>query len=175
MRGGIPHAGRCDDASPYDPSLESDQFFHQGRIDMPKELSELLAELSTHAKNVEEDFAAIAKETDAKAAERRDRTRAAATAAVDSLEQGVSSVEDSVAGHWRALQGRVSSEVTDIQAGIAERQHERDVDHAERQAAEAEERAARSIAFAVAAVQTSGLAVLDSAVARREAEAVKHQ
>ena len=65
---------------------------------MAKELSELLAELSTQAKNVEDDFAAIAEETDAKAAERRDRTRAAATAAVDSLEQGVSSVED--VGRW---------------------------------------------------------------------------
>jgi Holliday junction resolvasome RuvABC endonuclease subunit len=148
---------------------------HERRIDVAKELSELLAELSTQAKNVEDDFAAIAEETDAKAAERRDRTRAAATAAVDSLEQGVSSVEDAVAGHWRALQDRVNSEVTDIQSGIAERQQERAVDHAERQAAAADERAARSVAFAVAAVQTAGLAVLDSAVARREAESVKRQ
>ena len=142
---------------------------------MAKKLSDLLAELSTKAKNVEDDFAAIAEETDAKAVERRDRTRAAATAAVDNLEQGVSSVEDAVAGHWRALQDRVSSEVVDIQADIAERQHERDVDHAERQAAAADERAARSVAFALAAVQTAGLAVLDSSVARREAEAVKRQ
>jgi hypothetical protein len=140
---------------------------------MAKELSEQLADLSTQAKKVEDAFAAIAEETDAKAAERRDKTRAAATAAVDTLEQGVSSVEDSVAGHWRALQGRVSSELTDIQTGIAERQHARDVEHAEQQANVAAERAVRSVAFAAAAIETAGLAVLDSAVARREAEALQ--
>ena len=140
---------------------------------MVKAWSEQLADLSTQAKKVEDGFAAIAEETDAKAIERRDKTRAAATATVDKLEQDIASVEDSVAGHWRALQDRVSSEITDIQAGIADRQHARDVDHAEQQAVAAEERAARSVAIAAAAVQTAGLAVLDSAVARREAEALK--
>jgi hypothetical protein len=142
---------------------------------MAKELSAQLADLSSEAKKVEDAFAALSDETDAKAAERRDRTRAAATAAVDSLEQGVSSVEDSAAGHWRALQDRVSAEITDIQAGIADRRHARNVDQAEQQAVAAEERAARSVAFAAAAVQTAGLAVLDSAVARREAAALKRR
>ncbi len=140
---------------------------------MAKELSEQLADLSTQAKKVEDAFAAIAEETDAKAAERRDKTRAAATAAVNDLQQDIASVEDSVAGHWRALQDRVSSEISGIQTGIAERQHARDVDHAEQQARIAEERAARSVAFAAAAVETAGLAVLDSAVARREAAALQ--
>ena len=140
---------------------------------MAKELSEQLSDLSTQAKKVEDAFAAIAEETDAKAAERRDKTRAAATAAVNDLEQGISSVEDSVAGHWRALQGRVEAEIQGIQTGIADRQHARDVDHAEQQAKVAEERAARSVAFAAAAIETAGLAVLDAAVARREAEALK--
>jgi hypothetical protein len=138
-----------------------------------KALSEQLADLSTQAKKVEDGFAAIAEETDAKAVERRDKTRAAATATVDKLEQDIASVEDSVAGHWRALQDRVGAEITGIQTGIAERQHARDVDHAEQQAAVAEERAARAVAFAAAAIETAGLAVLDSAVARREAQAIQ--
>ena len=142
---------------------------------MAKELSELLADLSQQARKVEEAFAAIAEETDAAAAERRNKTRAAASAAVANLEQGAASVEASVAGHWRALQDRIDAEIKSIQAGIAERQHARDVDHAERQATAAEERAARSVAFAAAAVQTAGLAVLDAAVARREAEAIKRR
>jgi hypothetical protein len=137
-----------------------------------KELSEQLADMSTEAKKVEDAFAAIAEETDAKAAERRDKTRAAATAAVDHVEQSISSAEDSVADHWRALQSRVKSEISDIQTGIADRQHTRDVDHAEQQAAAAEARAERAVAFAAAAIQTAGLAVLDSAVARREANAI---
>lgn len=140
---------------------------------MAKELSDLLADLSREAKKVEDAFAAIAEETDAAAAERRDRTRAAATAAVDNLEQGAASAEASVAGHWRALQERIDAEIKGIQTGIAKRQNERDVDRAELQAKAAEERAARSVAFAAAAVQTAGVAVLDAAVARRQAEAVK--
>jgi hypothetical protein len=138
-----------------------------------RELSDLLADLSSEAKKVEDAFAAIAEETDAAAAERRDRTRTAATAAADKLDQGVASAEASVAGHWRALQERIDAELKGIQTGIAERQHERDVDRAELQAKAAEERAARSVAFAAAAVQTAGVAVLDAAVARRQAKAVK--
>jgi hypothetical protein len=140
-----------------------------------KELSEQLAELSNQAKQVEDAFAAIAEETDAKAAERRDKTRAAASAAVDHVERGVSSVEDSVAGHWRALQTNVQSEIAGIQEGIAERQRARDVDQAQQHAVAAENRAELAVAFAAAAIQTAGLAVLDSAVARREADAITRQ
>ena len=138
---------------------------------MVKELSAQLAEMSNQAKQVEDAFAAIAEETDAKAAERRDKTRAAASAAVDRLDQSATAVGDSVAGHWQALQSRVKSEITDIQTGMADRQHARDVDHAEQQAAAAEARAEWAVAFAAAAIQTAGLAVLDAAVAHREAQA----
>lgn len=140
---------------------------------MAKELSELLADLSAESKKVEDAFAAMAEETDARVAERRDKSRAAAAAAVGNLEQGVASAEASVAGNWRALQDRISAEVKDIQSGIEARQHERDVERATQQAEAAEERAAKAVAFAAAAVQTAGLAVLDAGVARREVEAVK--
>jgi hypothetical protein len=140
---------------------------------MAKELSEQLADISAQAKQVEDAFAGIAEETDAKAAERRDKTRAAATAAVDHLDKGATAVGDSVAGHWRALQTKVQSEITGIQDGIADRQHARDVDHAQQQATAAENRAEWAVAFAAAAIQTAGLAVLDAGVARREAAALQ--
>ena len=140
---------------------------------MARELSDLLAELSAESKKVEDAFAAMAEETDAKVAERRDKSRAEAAAAVDKLERGVASAEASVEGNWRALQDRISAEVNDIQSGIAARRHERDVENATRQADAAADRAAKAVAFAAAAVQTAGLAVLDAGVARREAEAVK--
>jgi hypothetical protein len=139
---------------------------------MAKELSDLLAGLSAESRKVEDAFAAMAQETDAKVAERRDQSRADAAAAVDKLEQGVTAVESSVAGNWRALQDRISAEVTEIQSGIAARQHERDIASATKHAEAAEDRAARAVAFAAAAVQTAGLAVLDAGVARREATAV---
>lgn len=140
---------------------------------MARELSELLSDLSTQAKKVEDAFAAVAEETDARAAERRDQTRQAATAAVDTLDASISAVGESVSGNWQALNSRIGSEIADIQASIAERKHARDVAQAEEQAAAAEVRAERAIAFAKAAIETAGLAVMDSAVARREVAALK--
>lgn len=71
---------------------------------MAKQRSEQLADLSAQAKKVEDAFAAIGEETDAKAAEQRDKSWVASTAAIDKMEQGMVSTEESVAGHWRALQ-----------------------------------------------------------------------
>lgn len=142
---------------------------------MARELSELLTDLSTQAKKIEEGFAAIAEETDAAAAARRARSQAAATAAVDKLDRSVNAAGDAAASHWRALTARIDEEIKGVQTDIAERQHARDVDRAEQQAEAAHERAERAIAFASAAVETAGVAVLDAAVARRQAEAVKRQ
>ena len=139
---------------------------------MAKELSELLAEMSAESKKVEDAFAAMADDTDARAAERREQSRADAAAAVDKLEQRVASVDESISGSWRALQTKINAEVQEVQTGIAERQHERDVNRATQQADAAADRAAAAVAFAAAAIQTAGLAVLDAGVARREAEAV---
>lgn len=142
---------------------------------MARELSEMLTDLSAQAKKVEDGFAAIAEETDAAAEARRERTREAAATAVDALDYHVTAAGDAVAGHWRALQTHIDTEIEGVQQGIAERQHERDVSRAEQQAATAQERAERAVAFASAAVHAAGVAVLDAAVARRQAAAVKLQ
>lgn len=142
---------------------------------MAKELSELLTDLSEQAKKVEDSFAAIAAETDAAAEARREHTRAAATAAVDKLDQSATAAGDTVAGHWHALQARIDEEIKGVQAGIADHQHARDIDHAEHQAEAAKARAEQAIALAAAAVQTAGAAVLDAAVAQRHVDAVKRQ
>jgi hypothetical protein len=140
---------------------------------MTRELSAMLAELSAESKKVEDAFAAMAEDTDARAAERREKSRADAAAAVDKLEQRVASVDESISGSWRALQTKINAEVQEVQTGIADRQHERDVNRATQQADAAADRAATAVAFAAAAIQTAGLALLDADVARREAEAAK--
>jgi hypothetical protein len=142
---------------------------------MAKELSEMLTDLSRQARKVEDGFSAIADETDAAAERRREKTRAAATAAASKLDQGVSAAGDSVAGHWRALQARMNDEIAGVQQGIADRRRQRDVSQAEQQAEAAKERAMRAIAFASAAMQTAEVAALDAAVARREADAIKQR
>jgi hypothetical protein len=140
---------------------------------MARELSELLAELSAESKKIEDAFATMAEETDARVAERRDQSRANAQAAVDGLAQGLTAVEASVAGNWQGLQDRMGAEVREIQLGIATRQHERDVQRATQQADDAEDRASKAVAFAAAALQTAGLAVFDAAAARRDLHAVQ--
>jgi hypothetical protein len=134
---------------------------------MAKELSEMLTDLSHQAKKVEDAFAAIADETDAAAEARRDKSRAAATDAVATMDQSLSSAGESVAGHWQAMNARIDTEIKGIQADIADRKHARDVSQAEKQAAAAKERAANAVAFAAVALQTAGAAVLDAAVAGR--------
>ncbi len=142
---------------------------------MAKELSELLTDLSEQAKSVEDAFAAIAVETDAAAEARRERSRAAASAAVEKVDQGVRAAGDSVSGHWQALQNAITSEVNDLQQGVTDRRHNRDVNDAQKIADVATERAERSIAVAKAAVAAAGAAVLDAAVAQRELAAIKQQ
>jgi hypothetical protein len=132
----------------------------------------MLTDLSKQAKTVEDAFAAIAVETDAAAAARQERTRAAATAAVDKVDQGVRAAGDTVSGHWNALQDAITAEVNDVQQGIADRRHERDVNDAQKAAEIARDRAVRAIAGASAALSAAEVAVLDAAMARREAEAI---
>jgi len=153
-----------------DPTIS---VFDERSNTMARELSELLGELSNQARKVEDTFAEVAEETDAKAAERRDQTRAAAKAAVDTMDASITAVEESVEGNWRALTNQIGAEIGNIQTSIAERRHARDVEHAEEQAAAAAARAERAIAFAKAAIETAGLAVMDAAVARREAAGLK--
>jgi hypothetical protein len=140
-----------------------------------RELSELLTDLSQQAKKVEDAFAAIADETDTAAEARRERTRTAAKEAAERLDQSAVAMSDTLSGHWRALQTRIDEEITGVQEGIAARKHERDVSEAEGQAEAARERAMRAVAFASAAVETAGLAVVDAAIARKDAEAIKRQ
>ena len=140
---------------------------------MAKELSELLNDLSTQVKKVEDGFAAIAVETDAAAEARRERTRDAASTAVNKLDEGMTATGDSVSGYWRALQSHIDKQITGIQEDAAARRHERDVNRAHEQADAAKERAMQSIAFASAAVHAAGAAVLDAAVAKRQADALQ--
>ncbi|MCA9878733.1 MAG: hypothetical protein KC442_13155 [Thermomicrobiales bacterium] len=139
---------------------------------MTRELSELLTDLSEQAKMVEDAFAAIAVETDAAAEARRDRSRAAA---VDRVDPRARAAGDSVSGHWHALQDAIAAEVDDVQQGIANRRHTRDVNDAQKAADIANERAVRSVAVAKAAVSAAGAAVLDAAVAQRQVEALARQ
>jgi hypothetical protein len=87
------------------------------RRTMARELSEMLSDMANQSKKIEDAFAAIAVETDAQAEQRREATRAAANAAVDRLDQSVSAASDTMAGHWRALTGRIDAEFKDLQTG----------------------------------------------------------
>jgi hypothetical protein len=74
-------------------------------------LSEQLAELSVHAKNAEDAFAAAQKEAHDKVVERREQAHAAATAATEKVNQEVKSAKDTATRNWNALQAKIAADM----------------------------------------------------------------
>jgi hypothetical protein len=66
-------------------------------------LSEHLADLSVRAKNAADAVAAAQKEAHDKIMERRERARAAATAATEKVNQDIKAVKDTASKNWNAL------------------------------------------------------------------------
>ena len=67
---------------------------------MTKKLSEHLAELSVRTKKIEDAVAAAQTEAHEKVMARQEQARAAATAAVEKVNQDVKSVGDTTARNW---------------------------------------------------------------------------
>ena len=74
---------------------------------MAKKLSEHLAELSVRAKKTEDAVAAAQTEAHDKVVARREQARAAATAAVEKVNQDVKSVGDTAARNWSAVKAKI--------------------------------------------------------------------
>lgn len=142
---------------------------------MAKELSEMLADLSAEAKKVEDAFAALADHVEENRQERVQGRRDAATSAVDAVDSHVHAAGDAVAGHWDTLQETVKSGIDDVQHGIADRRHDRDVDAAAKDADDARARAIRQIGVASAAIAGAGKAVIEFAQAQQALVALQRQ
>ena len=87
---------------------------------MAERLSEQLADLSVHAKNAEDAFAAAQKEAHDKVVARREQAHAAATAAMEKVNQD-KSAKDTTTRNWNALQAKIAADMQVLKTGIVQR------------------------------------------------------
>jgi hypothetical protein len=140
---------------------------------MVKPLSEQLADLSVRAKAAEDAAAAAQKEAHDKIVARKEQARAAATAAVEKVNQEAQSARDSAARNWNTVKAKIAADMAALKAKAEGVKHKIDVDTAEDYADEMESEASFAIDYAVASVEQAKLAVLDAIDSRVEAEQVK--
>jgi len=137
---------------------------------MAQKLSEHLAELSVRAKKAEDAVAAAQKEAHDKVEARRQQARAAATEAVEKVNQSIKSAGDTATQNWSAVKTKIAADMNALKAGVVQAKHDRDVRHAENHAERLERDADFAIDYAIASVEQAGLAAIDAIVGRVEAE-----
>jgi len=136
-------------------------------------ISQQLADLSLRAKGAEDALAAAQKEAHDKITVRQAQARAAATAAVEKVNQEVKSAGDTAARNWNTVKAKIAADMTALKADFAEAKHDHDVRHAENRADRLEWEAGFAIDYAIASVEQAKLAVLDAIDGRLAAEEAK--
>jgi hypothetical protein len=129
---------------------------------MAKQLSELLSDLSTRAKNAEAALAAAQKEAPEKIVALKEQARAAATTAIEKVNHDVKSVGDTASKNWSAVRAKVAADMTNLKSRVANAKHDLDVKRAENQADRLDWEAGFAIDYAIASVEQAKLAVLDA-------------
>ena len=140
---------------------------------MAKPLSEQLADLSVRAKHAEDAFSAAQKEAHDKIEARKQKARAAATTAVEKVNQEIKSAGDSAARDWDTVKAKVAADINALKANVAEAKHDNDVKRTEKRAERLEWEAGFAIDYAIASVEQANLAVLDAIDGRARAELAK--
>ena len=140
---------------------------------MVKPLSEQLADLSVRAKHAEDAFSAAQKEAHDKIEARKQKARAAATTAVEKVDQKIKSAAADDARDWDAVKAKVAADMAALKANVIEARHNHDVKRAERRAERLEWEAGFAIDYAIASVEQANLAVLDAIDGRVEVELVR--
>ena len=140
---------------------------------MAKKLSEHLAELSVRAKKTEDAVAAAQTEAHDKIVARREPARAAATAAVENVNQNVKSAGDTAARNWSAVKAKIAADKDALQAVVAEAKLDLVVKSAEKHAERLESEADFAIDYAIASIEQAGFAAIDAIAGRVNAEQVK--
>jgi hypothetical protein len=137
---------------------------------MTKRLSEQLADLSVRAKNTEDAVTAAEKEAHDKIVVRKQQARAAATAAVEKVNQEIKSAGNTATRDWTSVKAKIASDMTNLKADAVHAKHDFDARHAENRAERKEWEAGFAIDYAIASVEQAKLAVLDAIDSRAEAE-----
>jgi hypothetical protein len=117
--------------------------------------------------------AAAQKEAHDKVVARKEQARAAATAAVEKVNQEIKSTSDTAAKNWSAVKAKVAADMNSLKANVAQAKHDLGAKRAENYAEELEWEAGVAIDYAIASVEQARLATLDAIVGRVEAERAK--
>jgi hypothetical protein len=142
---------------------------------MTKPLSQQLADLSGRAKHAEDAFGAAQKEAHDKIETRKQQARAAATTAVEKVNQEVKSAGDNAARDWSTVKAKIAADMNALKANVAEAKHKHDVKHAESHADRLEWEAGFAIDYAIASIEQASLAVLNAIDGRAQAEQAKQR
>jgi hypothetical protein len=139
-------------------------------------ISDQLADLSVHAKHVEDAVSAAQSEAHDKVMARREQARAAAAAAIEKVDRNikaagdnVKSVGDAAAQKWTALKTKIAGDLQSLKSGAAQKKHDWDARRAESDAESLEWQASLAVDYAIAAIDQAELAVLDAVAGRVEA------
>jgi hypothetical protein len=125
--------------------------------------------LSVRAKKTEDAVGAAQREAHDKVVPRREQARAAATAAVEKVNQNVKSVGDSSARNWSAVKAKIAADMDALKADAAQAKHDHDVKGAEKHAERLESEAGCAIDYAIASIEQAEFAVLDAIAGRVKA------
>jgi hypothetical protein len=140
---------------------------------MTKKLSEQLADLSVRAKSAEQARDSAEMEAHDKVVARKEQAHAAATNAVEKINQEVKSANDTATRNWASVKAKITDDMNHLKANIAHAKHERDAKRAENRADRLEWEAGFAIDYAIASVEQARLAVLDAVDGRLAAEEAK--
>ena len=140
---------------------------------MTKRLSDQLADLSVRAKGAEQALDAAEREAHDKIVARKQQAHAAATKAVEKVNQEVKSANDTATRNWSAVKAKIADDVNHLKANVAHVKHEHAVKRAETKADRLEWEAGFAIDYAIAAVEQAKLTVLDAVDGRLAAEQAK--
>ena len=130
---------------------------------MAKRLSEQLADLSVRAKNTEDAVAAAQKEVQDitplvkpahdKIVARKEQARAAATTAVEKVNQEIKSAGNSAARDWNTAKAKIAADMSALKANVVHAKQDLDAKHAASRADRLEWEAGFAIDYAIASVE----------------------
>jgi len=118
-------------------------------------------------------MSAAQKEAHDKVAARKEQARAAAVAAMDTVNKEIQSVSDSATKSWSAARAKIASDMNSLKADVANMKHDHDVNRAAKRADRAEQEASFAVDYAIASVEQAKLAILDAIDSRLAAEEAK--
>ena len=104
---------------------------------------------------------------------RKELARAAATSAVQKVNDEITSVGNSAASNWNTVKAKISGDMSALKANVAHVKHEHDVKRAESRADRLEWQAGFAIDYAIASIEQAKLAVLDAIDGRLDADEAK--